>query len=569
MKPLLSLSYSTFAAMKKNGTFLLFVICLLACSTAKNSPQAAYGKPPFLWQNANIYFLLTDRFQNGDHTNDVNFNRSAPTATLRGFMGGDIKGITQKVEEGYFDRLGITAIWFTPVVEQIHAPMDEGTGNTYGFHGYWAKDWTRLDPNFGTENDLAQLVATAHQHRIRIVLDGVINHTGPATAQDPFWSDWARTGPRCTYQDYASTTACALVDNLPDIFTESDKPVELPAFLREKWRKEGRLEKETAELDAFFKRTGYPRAPRFYIIKWLTDYIRKYGVDGYRCDTAKHIEESVWAEFRKESDIAFQDWKKANRSKVLDNNDFYLVGEVYNYFISGGRLFDFGDKKVDFFANGFDALINFDLKNDAQKTSYEAIFSKYDNLLRTEFKGKSVLNYLASHDDGGPFDKARKKPFEAGTKLLLCPGASQVYYGDETNRSLEIPGTEGDATLRSFMNWDELTANAERNGFKTQDVLAHWQKLGRFRSEHPAVGAGTHTMLSANPYTFKRAYRSGKYTDAVVVGLDMPKGKKTLEVAGAFANGTVVTEYYSGQKLTVNNGKVMLDSEWGIVLLGR
>ncbi|MFN0216058.1 MAG: alpha-amylase family glycosyl hydrolase [Saprospiraceae bacterium] len=541
----------------------------LGCSEPKNAAISAVEKTPFLWQNANIYFLLTDRFQNADTSNDLHFGRSATTATLRGFLGGDIKGINQKIEEGYFDRLGISAIWFTPVIEQIHAVVDEGTGNTYGYHGYWAKDWTRLDPNFGTEKELAQLVETAHRHGIRIVLDGVINHTGPATSQDPFWTDWARNGPRCTYKDYMSTTSCALVDNLPDIFTESDKSVELPAFLTEKWRKEGRLEKETAELDAFFKRTGYPRAPRFYIIKWLTDYIRKYGVDGYRCDTAKHIEESVWAEFRKEADIAFADWKRANPDKVLDNNGFYLVGEVYNYFASGGRLFDFGDKKVDFFANGFDALINFDLKYDAQKNACEAIFSKYDQLLSTQLKGKCVLNYLTSHDDGDPFDKERKKPFEAGTKLLLCPGAAQVYYGDETNRPLVIPGTQGDATLRSFMNWDELALNTERNGVKTQEVLAHWQKLGRFRKEHPAVGAGVHKMLSAQPYLFKREYTAGEYNDVVVVGLDLPKGRKTLSVDGVFSDGMVVKDYYSGQKITVRGGALVVDSDWDIVLLGR
>jgi alpha-amylase len=119
------------------------------------------------------------------------------------------------------------------------------------------------------------------------------------------------------------------------------------------------------------------------------------------------------------------------------------------------------------------------------------------------------------------------------------------------------------------MNWNELITNAERNGFKTQEVLAHWQKLGRFRLEHPAVGAGTHMMLTTEPYTFKRVYHSGKYSDSVVVGLDLPKGKKTLDVGSVFADGTVVTDYYSGQKLRVCDGKVMVDSGWGIVLLGR
>jgi alpha-amylase len=546
---------------------LLLAFSFFHCKT----PQPATGgsKTPFLWENANIYFLLTDRFNNGDPSNDLNFGRTAKTATLRGFMGGDIKGITKKLDEGYFDRLGITAIWFTPVVEQIHGGVDEGTGFTYGFHGYWTKDWTRLDPNFGTEKDLAEMVEKAHKRGIRVILDVVINHTGPVTQQDPLWPDWARTEPQCVYKDYKSTVECTLVKNLPDIKTESNEEVGLPPFLIEKWKKEGRYEKEMAELDAFFKRTGYPRAPRFYIIKWLTDWIRKYGVDGYRCDTAKHIEESVWAELKTEADLAFADWKKANPAKVLDNNDFYMVGEVYFYNINGGRLYDFGDRKVDFFSNGFDALINFDLRSEAKNPSYDAIFSKYSDILQNQLKGKSVLNYLSSHDDGEPFDKERKRPIEAGTKLLLCPGASQIYYGDETNRSLVIEGTQGDATLRSFMNWDELAANAERNGFKTQDVLAHWQKLGKFRKAHVAVGAGVHKMLSEKPYVFKRTYQSGTYSDAVVVGLDLPKGKKEFVVQGIFADGTVLFDYYSQQNVIVNGTKVTVDSPFDIVLLGK
>jgi alpha-amylase len=555
--------------MKKNQLLVALLLLLsAACSAPKRAAQTA-GKTPFLWENTNLYFLLTDRFNNGDKSNDLQFGRTKKTGVLRNFMGGDIKGITQKIEDGYFDRLGVTALWFTPVVEQIHESVDEGTGNTYGYHGYWAKDWTALDPNFGTEADLDQLVKSAHARGIRVVLDVVINHTGPVTPQDPLWNDWIRAEKLCTYTSYASTVTCHLVKGLPDIVTESNAPVGLPPFLLEKWKKEGRLEKELAELDAFFQRTGYPRAPRFYVIKWLTDYIRKYGVDGFRCDTAKHVEETVWAELRKEADRAFADWKRTHPDKVLDDNKFYMVGEVYNYFISSGRFYDFGDRKVDFYSNGLDALINFDLRTDAQNPSYEAIFSKYDNILHTTLKGSTVLNYFTSHDDGSPFDKERKKPFEAATKLLLCPGGAQIYYGDETNRDLLIPGTEGDATLRSFMNWEELAANAARNGFKTQDVLAHWQRLGRFRKAHPAVGAGRHTMLTTSPYTFKRVYQSGGYADAVVVGLDLPKGKKTLEVGGVFPDGTALMDYYSGQKLTVSGGKVAVDSDWGVVLLGK
>ncbi len=302
-----------------------------------------------MWENANIYFLLTDRFLNGDPSNDINFDRTRQPAVMRGFQGGDIAGVIQKIEEGYFDALGVTALWMTPWFEQIHGGTDEGTGVTYGFHGYWIKDWTSMDPNFGTTEELDRLIETAHAHGIRIIMDVIINHTGPVTEKDPVWPEnWVRTSPACTYQSYETTVTCTLVENLPDIRTESDSPVELPPALLEKWKNEGRLEKELEELDQFFLRTGYPRAPRYYLIKWLTDFVRKYGIDGYRLDTAKHIEEGVWKELYGEAHTAFLEWKKQNPGKVLDDNAFYMVGEVYNYGISSGRNFDFGDREVDF-----------------------------------------------------------------------------------------------------------------------------------------------------------------------------------------------------------------------------
>jgi alpha-amylase len=557
--------------MKTSSTILLLIA--LFFSNACNAPQRTTGRQsgnaPFLWENANIYFLLTDRFFNGDPNNDVNFGRSRETATLRGFQGGDIKGIIRKLEEGYFEKLGVSAIWLTPVVEQIHEATDEGTGLTYGFHGYWAKDWTALDPNFGSAADFQLLVETAHRQGIRILLDVVINHTGPVTAKDPVWpAAWVRTEPQCIYKDYSSTVSCTLVKNLPDIKTESNAAVDLPDFLKEKWRKEGRLEQEMAELDAFFARTGYPRASRYYIIKWLTDFIRQFGVDGFRLDTTKHTEEEVWAELRREADHAFQDWKKANPSKVLDDNHFYMVGEVYGYNISSGRLYDFGDRKVDYFNHGLTSLINFEFKYDAARP-YEEIFSKYDRQLNGPLKGHSVLNYISSHDDGSPFDKERMRALEAGTKLLLCPGASQIYYGDESSRSLQIQDAQGDATLRSFMNWDELESKQQRNGVSVNEVLAHWQKLGQFRRAHPAVGAGRHEQVASRPYLFKRSYSKGNFQDAVLVGLELPKGRKEIPVSSIFANGEQVVDYYSGKKLKVAAGRVVVDSEYDIVLLGK
>jgi alpha-amylase len=553
--------------MKKYLILLVLSTILASCNTKKQEMISAKetNNIPFIWENANIYFLLTDRFNNGNPENDVNFNRTKETSKLRGFEGGDIIGITKKIEEGYFTDLGINAIWLTPIVEQIHGDVDEGTGSTYGFHGYWTKDWTTLDPNFGTKEDLKNLVEVAHKNGIRIVLDGVINHTGPVTELDPVWpNDWVRTDVQCSYKDYESTVMCTLVKNLPDIKTESNENVEIPKVLAEKWKAEGRYEQEMKELDDFFARTGYPRAPRFYIIKWLTDYITEFGIDGYRADTVKHTEETIWGEFKKECEYAFAEWKKNNPNKVLDNNAFYMVGEVYNYGIGGAQLYDFGDKKVNYFENGFNSLINFEFKWNAAQNSYEELFSRYSNILNNQLKGFGVLNYVSSHDDGSPFDKDRTKPYEAATKLLLCPGASQVYYGDESARSLIIEGTVGDATLRSNMNWDEIANNQQ-----TKDVLTHWQKLGKFRNNHPAVGAGVHKMLSENPYVFERTFAKDAYTDAVVIGLDLSEGEKELTVGTVFTDGDELIDAYSKTKTTVKNGKVKLNTPYSVVLLEK
>lgn len=534
---------------------------LLFFSIHSNAQQNG-SKKPFVWEAANLYFIVTDRFNNGDTSNDVNFDRTKQPAKLRGFEGGDIRGIIKKIEDGYFDKLGVNAIWLTPVVEQIHDGTDEGTGVTYGFHGYWTRDWTKLDPNFGTEADLAEMVQKAHAHGIRVMLDGVINHTGPVTDKDSVWpNDWVRTEPVCNFQNYQENTACALVKNLPDILTENNKNVEIPKFLADKWKAEGRYDKEMKELDEFFSRTGYPRAPKYYIIKWLTDYITDFGIDGYRADTVKHLGEDVWAEFKKQCDLSFARWKRKNHEKVLDNNPFYTIAEVYNFGISGGPEFDFGDKKVNYYNHGFNAMINFEFKWNA-KDSYESLFSMYSDRLNTQFEGFSLMNYISSHDDGQPFDAKREKPFESATKLLLSPGISQIYYGDETGRSLVIEGTQGDATLRSFMNWDELQSNGN-----TKKILTHWQKLGKFRKNHPAIGAGVHHQLSSAPYTFSRGYKNGKYIDRVVVGLDLPKGKKEINVSTVFREGSKLHDAYSNQMTTVINGRAVIDSEFDIVLL--
>lgn len=550
--------------MKKIFLTTIASLLFFSCNSTKEIATKKETKTPFIWENANVYFLLIDRFKNGNPDNDHIIKRDKPTAKLRGFKGGDIRGVIQKLDEGYFDKLGITAIWMTPVVEQIHGSVDEGTGNTYGFHGYWTKDWTAIDPSFGTREDLKELVTKAHARGIRILLDAVINHTGHATELDEKYPDnWVRSTPNCKYNSYDTNINCTLVTGLFDVKTESTENVDLPPFLIEKWKKEGRYEQEIAELDAFFKKTGYPRAPKYYIMKWLSDYITDFGIDGYRADTVKHTTEDVWADFQKVCQMAFDEYKKNNPDKVLDDNKFFTVGEVYGYNIGAKKFYDYGDKKVNYYENGFNALINFDFRNEA-KMDYEPLFSKYNDLLQNDLKGYTVMNYVSSHDDGWPFDKKREKPFESGTKLLLAPGISQVYYGDESARSLDIAGTNGDATLRSLMNWDDIKNNAT-----TKEVLTHWQKLGQFRKNHPAVGAGIHKAFPVNGYVFGRIYSNGNYSDEVLIGLNLNKGVKEISTESLFAEGEKIRDFYSGKTTTVTGGKVIIDSEFEIVLIEK
>ena len=533
-------------------TGILLSVLLSGCKPTEKA-QPAY----FDWNNATVYFMLTDRFQNGDPSNDVNFDRTAPTKDLRRFKGGDLKGITQKIQEGYFDRLGIDVLWFSPVNEQIHGFVDEGQGDTYAYHGYWIRDWTSIEPNWGSRDELKQLVDEAHRHGIRVMMDVVINHTGPVTEVDPVWpSDWVRTEPQCTYQDYETTIFCTLVKNLPDVITEQTAEVDVPQALKDKWEKEGRLEKEMAELDAFFARTGYPRTPRYYIIKWITDYIRQFGIDGFRVDTVKHTEGDVWSDLSDEARIAFEDWKKANQEAIQKDQPFFILAETYNYNAMNGKDFDFGDTLVNYFDHGFDSQINFGFKGDANQ-GYEALFSSYSDLLHTgALKDVTFMNYISSHDDSWPFDKERERTFESATKLLLCPGQTQIYYGDETARPLIIDGAFGDVNLRGMMNWGE-----------NPELLAHWQKLGQFRKRHPAVGAGLHQMLSESPYFFSRTYDKNNFSDKVIVGLDLPKEAVSVAVNDLFDDGTRLIDAYGQKEYVVQNGTIVLETLNGIVLL--
>ncbi|OUS18083.1 alpha-amlyase [Nonlabens dokdonensis] len=554
----------------KNFLYLLFIaIAIVSCKENEKQPierviekEQAY----FDWSAANVYFLLTDRFNNGDASNDKIIDRSQETGKLRGFEGGDFAGIIEKIDEGYFTDLGVNAIWLTPIWEQIHGGVDEGTGFTYAFHGYWAKDWTAVEPSYGTMEEFKTLVEKAHEKDIRILLDVVINHTGPVTDQDPVWpEEWVRTGPGCSYQDQATAVTCTLTNNLPDIKTESTEEVDLPEHLVAKWKEEGRYEQEIKELDAFFSKSGLKRTPVNYLIKWVTDYARETGVDGFRIDTVKHVEESVWATFNEQARLAYEQWKENNPTKTIHDDNFFILGELYGYSAVNGRSYGFSSGDVDYFDSGYDAMIDFGFKYFANE-DYQKLFKQYDSIRKNLLTEKPndpayFMNYISSHDDGQPFDPRRERAMESATKLMLSPGMSQIYYGDENARSLVVEGTVGDATLRSVMDFDK----------GNREVLKHWQQLGKFRNEHKSVGAGEHFSLAheGEGTLAARFYNKNGHEDIVLIGAGLPDGLMEIDVTKVFPKAKRLRNAYTIKKLPVVNGKVTVMVKNGVVLLEK
>ncbi|GGB16651.1 alpha-amylase [Agarivorans gilvus] len=496
----------------------------------------------FNWDSASVYFVITDRFYNGNPSNDNSYGRSKDGANEIGtFHGGDIAGLTEKLD--YIEDLGINAIWITAPYEQIRGWVGGGMRGEfkhYAYHGYYAQDYTVMDQNMGSAEEFKQFVDSAHAKGIRVVMDIVMNHTGYATLADmqefkfgstqeydvpietylgqkwtdwtpgqgetwhsfndyidygnregwvKWWGpDWVRTDisgyPNPGPSDFEMSLAY-----LPDFQTESDKVVGLPPFYKNK--------PDT-------KAVEIPGATvRDYLVTWLSDWVREYGIDGFRADTVKHVEPEAWQELKLASTKAFQEWKKNNPNKVLDDNEFWMTGEFWGQGLNNSRLY----------ASGFDSLIDFTYQTELAKKGMNCLadmedgYERYAKVL-TQRDGK-LLSYVSSHDTRlayGSISKDLEQQKQLGSAFLLMPTAVQVFYGDETAREKGPRSSDKHQATRSDMNWDQLDE-------QRLAVYKHWQKLLQFRKRHQAVGAGEHKQLNQQPYVFERR----KGDDAVVV----------------------------------------------------
>ena len=551
----------------------------------------------FSWDNANVYFLLTDRFNNGDKSNDHAYNRGLDQngnvlnyndkgAT---FHGGDFKGITDKINEGYFTDLGVNALWISAPYEQIHGYVIGGDGSEsyahYSYHGYYVLDYTDTDKNFGTAEEFKTLVDTAHKHGIRIVMDIVMNHSGYNTIYDmneygfgtlkSGWQDayfrtsginnstyhgvidyessstdwskwwgtnWVRSGLP-GYTQGGSSNQLMNPSGLPDFKTESTSTVSIPTFLKNKWTKEGRYNEEVSKLNSYLSSHNMSMTVRNCITYWLQSWVREYGVDGFRCDTAKHVEYASWKTLKNACVEALDDWKSKNPDKALDDSKFWMTGEVW----------DHGVYKDDYYTQGgFDSIINFSTQGAGllSKNRVAGTYQGFADSINSD-PDFNVLSYISSHDSV----LTRGNSIYNGSAFLLCPGAVQIYYGDESDRPYDnTAAANGQHNLRSDMNWDSMN----------QETLAHWQKVGTFRNNHIAVGAGQNAALETNDgVAFSRTYTNTAkdISDKIAACIGCTSNTDvTIDVSSLWADGQYLVNAYDYSCAVVTNGKVTFNS---------
>jgi len=544
----------------------------------------------FTWDNALIYFVIPDRFENGDSANDHSYGRiNDGLSDIGTFHGGDIVGLTSKLD--YLDELGVNAIWVTAPYEQIHGYVAGGDGDFphYAYHGYYPLDYTMMDKNMGTVEEFRTFVDSAHEKGIRVVMDVVMNHAGyntlidaaeygfggvsmsltdaqkymdngnyngfhekfnylapglkptPQKIQD--WATWWGSGwVRAGLPGYTEGGGDDLTKNLnflPDFRTDQSNSVGLAPLLATKWAMESSGYDNWIIPAAAGLRTDLNVAPADYIVKWLASWVEEFGIDGFRVDTAKHVEQYRWKQLKDASKEALSAWRANNPDDAAAdwNDDFWMTGEHWN--------FAFGDDKG-YFNNGFDSMINFSFKGSASDlaSNWQVYADKINN-----DANYNVLSYISSHDSA----LTRGDMTKIGTNLILLPGGVQIFYGDETARSFGNTGSDPFQGTRSQMNWGE---NA--------DTLAHWQKLGQFRRNNPAVGAGSHEDLGNS--TFGRKWTGSTGDNNVVIVINA-SGTVDVNVDGYFADGVEVRNAYDDAVNTVINGKVSFDAGSNGVIL--
>lgn len=545
----------------------------------------------FTWDNASVYFVITDRFYNGNTANDNSYGRPKVDATGKNigtFHGGDIAGLTQKLNAGYFNDLGVNALWITAPYEQAHGWVGGGSDGDfahYAYHGYYALDFSNIDANMGTKEEFKTFVRTAHSKGVRVILDIVMNHSGYPTLADmkdfgfkpvksggnldwtpgsgqnwfgyhdavidynngtewgKFWGQpWVRAG-LAGYDAPGGDDLTKTLAFLPDFKTENATAVGLPEFLKNKTTYGGAFSSYTVN------KTKTQRV-RDWQIEWLTQWVKEYGIDGFRVDTAKHVEMEAWTALKSASNAALAAWRQAEAAKPLADrdagwnwtDDFWMTAEVWGH----------GPNKSNYHTSGaFDSVINFNFQGTVGSMlgnagSAVSTWGSYASAQNPDSTWAS-LSYISSHDTGAVFYNGQDlRQQQAGTALMLLPGGVQIFYGDELGRVNGNGGSDKDQGSRSSVDWAK-SGNA---------IHQHWQKVGQFRRNNLAVGAGTQAALTSSSGTaVSRTWSKNGSTNKVAIVMGAT-GTAEVQVGSLWTDGTTVRNAYTGATATVTGGKV-------------
>lgn len=451
----------------------------------------------FDWDESVIYFMVTDRFFDGNGSNNTASGEKTYGKDNAGlYHGGDFAGITQKLD--YLEDLGINTIWITPIVENIPGVTVTDTGKedvpyNAAYHGYWASDFTKLNPTLGTKEEFQTLIDQAHNRGIRIMVDIVVNHAG----YDTDFGDMIRSG-----EDIVSgSDQKDSLSNLPDFRTEDP------------------------EVSA-------------QLVKWQTQWVKDFGIDYFRVDTVKHVENDTWAELK-------------NALTEVDS-DFKMIGEYAGGgYASNGNTLGTGEMDSDLDFDFNDQATNFVKGNISSVESF--LTSRNSVLNNTYMTGQ----FLGSHDedgfkqkllDGGiAEDAATAASMVAASLQITAKGQPVIYYGEE----IGLTGLNNYPYQTNRYDFDWTMVNSDNKTYQ------HYKKMLSIRNAYTDVFArgDRKTILASDENGYDIVSRSYKGTK-LYVGLNIKDVAQTVEIPVSENNGTVLKDLYSGKTYTVSNGKI-------------
>ncbi|MFJ9820296.1 pullulanase-type alpha-1,6-glucosidase [Streptomyces sp. NPDC101151] len=487
-----------------------------------------------------FYFVMPDRFANGDRSNDKGGLTGSRLSTGydptdKGFyQGGDLKGLTKRLD--YIKGLGTTAIWMAPIFR--NRPV-QGTGSnaSAGYHGYWITDFTQVDPHFGTNQDLRTLISAAHAKGMKVFFDVITNHTADVVDYDEKSYDYLSKGafPYLTKDgrpfddaDYANgSRKFPAVD--AGSFPRTPRATsagKVPAWLNDPAMYHNRGDSTYAgESTTYGDFSGlddlWTERPEVVegMEKIYERWVRDFGIDGFRIDTVKHVDMEFWTQWA----TALDTYAAAHGRK-----NFFMFGEVYSAdtsitspYVTQGRLdatldFPFQDAARAYASQGGSARRLASLFGDDYKYTTDKA-NAYEQVTFLGNHDMGRIGYFLKQDDPKATDaEILKKDRLANELMFLSRGNPVVYYGDEQG----FTGSGGDKDARQtmfaskvadYLDDDEI-GTGRTHASDAYDTGAPLYKeiaaLSRLRKANPALTDGVQTERyaadGAGIYAFTR-----------------------------------------------------------------